>query len=470
MLAACLLLGACASVHAAQFAKGVKLPMEQNANYNRNVEYSAVGDANGDGRMDVVFFTDGFGTAVSEDYQFYVYVQQADGTMSLATRQTYAPGNKVKYYTEGALFTDLDQDGKAELVLGVGGSRDLAVLKRGNDGQYQEAARITSPIQAGMKRAQDLDGDGQLELMVKSYNALAVFKGKGQLAFENPVYVLDYGRPGVGGTSPGGGFVLDDIDADGRTDMFTVDPWGFGHLGFNRGAKEFFFGEPVHVDNAPQWPDAVAVGRFDSQRGEREIAVTNQEKEYPTPNSVRVYQAIRIYGLTDEGFRLRSSKRYEILYSVRHNSMLASDLDDDGDDDLVIFGGDHVYVLFSTEGGVLSEPLLVRAEPSNSSGQQPVMSSTHIADFNGDGCKDIGHSSRSYAIYYRTDCPSGAAKQVAADLVGAPRPAVSGSSSSPRQKSGSTRLLEPLKQRARAKVTRDAPGAQPPKGVRRQER
>jgi hypothetical protein len=36
----------------------------------------------------------------------------------------------------------------------------------------------------------------------------------------------------------------------------------------------------------------------------------------------------------------------------------------------------------------------------------PPLASTHFADFNGDGCRDVGYLANGYAIHYRADCPT----------------------------------------------------------------
>ncbi|WP_460733241.1 FG-GAP repeat domain-containing protein [Lysobacter tyrosinilyticus] len=386
---------------AVAFAPGVQLPMEQNSNFNREAVSAAAADANGDGRTDVLFFTTGFGrsSTVSLDNQFYLYEQQPDGTMAQAARQTYAPDNIVAYSPVALAFADLDHDNRAEIIVRVARSTDLAVLQRGVDGVYREAARIPCPLGAGMIRVADLDGDGHVELLAHSgIDGVAIMKGNGSLAFAPPVYVLSFADVGAVGS----GFALADANADGRQDMLGVAPMGFGIVDLNLGTPDHYFTEPERITAAPRYPEALAFGHFSSSRPAGEIAVLYSDWVDIDSNTGYKDNLIRLFTHGPQGMAPTTVHHYARDAGMVA-SMQASDLDDDGDDDLVIFHPSYVNLVFANGDGTFdgSHPVF----PENDGwGRTPSMTASHIADFNGDGCKDLGTVTGTYIIYYRTGC------------------------------------------------------------------
>ena len=125
--------------------------------YAGGVEAPRVADVNGDGRADVVVI-DRDGGTVS------VFLGNGDGTLRAA--QTSAAGTAPSSFTVG----DFNGDGRLDVV--TANQRDLSLLLGRGDGSFLAPRSLSLPkvgrdaqdprsVAAG-----DLDGDGQLDLVV----------------------------------------------------------------------------------------------------------------------------------------------------------------------------------------------------------------------------------------------------------------------------------------------------------------
>jgi hypothetical protein len=164
-------------------------------------ESVAVGDFNGDGKLDLVVANANAGTTVS------VLLGNGDGTFQ--KQVTYDTGYEPVSVSAG----DLNGDGKLDLAVATFGGNSVSVLQGNGDGtfqphvDYQTAGGPTS-VQLG-----DLNGDGKLDLAVANYatNTLGVLLGNGDGTFQPEV---DYGA----GAFPLS-LVLGDFNRDGRLDL-----------------------------------------------------------------------------------------------------------------------------------------------------------------------------------------------------------------------------------------------------------
>ena len=394
-----------------------KLPMPQNQNFNLEAQSASVGDANGDGRMDVAFFAEGWGSSDrSVDHVAYIYEQQPDGSMAMATQFSLAPGGVVKYAARAGALAELTGDASAEIVLvEANAKRDhLVILARGSDGGYAEAARIPSPLPPNQILTTDLNRDGFNDIVVQSLEGtgFSIHWGRGNLVFSKPMLVQShFGRD----------LVLADADQDGVVDVMSSSlQWAAmsaeGAIGMNYGLRERI-DRPLHDFTAPSIIDvpagggSVVVGTFG---GQPSLAVWYETVSAPDANhTVWFHQNIALHSIRGrDEFALRAQYRYQTGVSMAGGIAVAlpplikaADIDADGDDDLVVFIQGRLEILLQGITGF--EPVyLVPNKPISAGNVRPLSTSAHIADFNGDGCLDLGHLNWSYVINYRVDCPA----------------------------------------------------------------
>ena len=373
---------------------------------------AAVADANGDGRIDVLFFTTHQTTITDEeDYLAYLYEQQADGTMQQAMRFSMLPGGQSRYSSPmGAAFGDLDGDGRAEIVVPDREYDHLVILGRGAN-RYDEIKRLPLPFDFGFSQIsiEDLDGDGISEIVYQHIaKGFAIYRGLGNLDYAPPMAVMSYVSKG---------FLIADADGDGVRDLLVAtnnveqNRMGFAiNLGLLRPPGGVgprgpgFFSLPTF--SGVQQALSIGVGQFAGDSKPEIVLLSRTDHEPPDENNtVHQWQTISVYSM-DGPRRYTLLKRYEYLDlgSVIPAHLRTTDLDGDGHDEIYVFRGPQLEVIRQEGDGFA--PVLVIPVPSGSGSDSPPLASTHFADFNGDGCRDVGYLANGYAIHYRTDCPS----------------------------------------------------------------
>ncbi len=398
-----------ARVDATDFGTAYDLPIQQNRNVNLAASATAVGDVNGDGRNDVFLIVQGFGSEDrSLDFVAYVYEQQPDGTMREASRFSLVQNGNVAYDTYVAGLSDIDGDGKAELLL-CAADESIAILKRQLDGSFARQKSIRTHFKPSRIVLTDLDGDGISELLAfRSAWGLAIYKGKGGFEFDAPVSVQ---------MLHSNDFELTDWNGDGLRDIISVaydyggvgigigySPDPSGYVGGRAPDRYGYFRSPRHHDGVPA--GAASVGNF-GRSAPHSLYTLTTELEQIDAHTVHLWQTITVYGPDgNRGWREVYKRRFTDVGSVMQSPFRVQDLDADGLDDVVVFRSDRVEIL--PQGPQGFETLIVPKDDKPAYVNPPGYSYTHIADLNGDGCLDLGYLSRSYTIHYRTDCPASA--------------------------------------------------------------
>jgi hypothetical protein len=163
----------------------------------------AVGDFNGDGKLDVAVA----GYVGNEQNVIQILLGKGDGTFTNGQTITLTKNASASSLTTA----DFNGDGKLDLALA---SQTLLLFKGAGDGTFTQAASITVGSQSNLAqvRVGDFNGDGKVDLSVSdSYDIYALFN-TGNFTF-NTVAVA---------TAPDGIFAVPvDVNQDGYTDLLV---------------------------------------------------------------------------------------------------------------------------------------------------------------------------------------------------------------------------------------------------------
>ena len=170
----------------------------------------AVGDFNGDGKLDIV-------TSIAGENDVAVLLGNGDGTFQAPVRT--ATGNDPEALAVG----DLDGDGRADVVTLNEGDGTISVLLGQGDGTFLAAPSLVSgvflPNQgfASSIALADLNGDGKLDIVATDSvnNVVDIFLGNGDGTFGPELSV-----PTARGPT---GVAVGDINGDGIPDIVTAD-------------------------------------------------------------------------------------------------------------------------------------------------------------------------------------------------------------------------------------------------------
>ncbi len=194
-------------------------PAAQPAGLNANGVVS--GDFNGDGKPDLLVFN---GSAVT------VFLGNGDGTFSAPINSTIT--TTIPSTVEGVAVGDLNGDKKLDLVtsnLAPSGQSSLVIMLGNGDGTFQQGASYPfsqSSTIGGPPVLADFNDDGRLDLAVSEteLNKVDVWLGNGDGTFGS---MISYPAVGVDLTGP---VVAGDFNGDGRVDLISMT--GSGGLAY----------------------------------------------------------------------------------------------------------------------------------------------------------------------------------------------------------------------------------------------
>jgi len=170
----------------------------------------STGDVNSDGRVDLLTLDGGGSGSLS------VLLGNGDGTFQ--ARRSFSTVNAFGSVTVG----DFNGDGKPDALVGggsaVGYSYATVRLLLGNgDGNFKPAQQITAGILAPFVTVADLNSDGKLDFVIgnKSLGFGQIFLGNGNGTFQAPQAVAGISNSSVA--------VVGDLNGDGRLDLAAAN-------------------------------------------------------------------------------------------------------------------------------------------------------------------------------------------------------------------------------------------------------
>jgi Flp pilus assembly protein TadD len=297
---------------------------------------AAVADYDNDGHMDL------FAAGADGSHLFH-----GSGTGAFQDA-TAAAGVGGKAGVRSALFVDADHDGDLDLFLTTAGGNRL--YRNNLDGSFAEATELMGLAGGPGSGAAfaDFDGDGLTDLLVQSGDGISLFHNLGQQRFE------DVAGP-AGLTARGASAVaVGDYDNDGFMDLFVAGAAGADPVMY-RNAGDGTFAVDRRASRAMAGVRSIGAGAatfldYDND-GRLDLAAAGT-----APGGSRT--AFLFHNDGDGRFTDRSARLPEGLGPVQ--SLLATDLDQDGDEDLVVALTDGAARLLRNDGGNANPYVMVQ--------------------------------------------------------------------------------------------------------------
>lgn len=304
---------------------GISLP--------QGATYATFADYDNDGWLDLF--------AIGGDGRGYLLRNRGNGTFEDVTARAGVADVKG---SQKAVFVDLDHDGDLDLLL-VGGTAPV-VYRNNMDGTFTDVTAAFGL--SGVRNVRDavfgdFDGDGRIDLALATDHGLVLLHNGGAQHFSDAT-----AKAGL--TSDGAATVLaaGDYDNDGSLDLFVAGPGGSdAALWLNNGDGTFHRDtRSAPVLAALHGMTAVSARFFDYDNdGYLDLLVVGSPAARPASS-----RGIQLFRNDGTG---RFVDRSSVLPpAIRGGSALTiTDVDGDGDEDILIIGSDGVARLLRNDGG-----------------------------------------------------------------------------------------------------------------------
>lgn len=310
----------------------------------------AVGDFNGDGKLDLVT-VDGYDSVVS------VLLGNGNGTFQAPVH------NVVALSPLSVAVGDFNGDGKTDLVTPSYYQDVVSVLLGNGDGTFQAPVNYPAGHTPRSVAAGDFNGDGDLDLAVAddTVASVSVLLGNGDGTFRAPVTYSAFANPYS--------VAVGDFNGDGKPDLVTANHGGDNvSVLLNNGDGTFRAAMNFPAGANPRW---VAVADFNLD-GKLDLAVANE-----TSGDVSVL-------LGNGNGTFQPAVNYGI--GVGPLFVLLADLNGDGKPDIAspatdFFNNGYVRVLLGNGDGTFQGPRDAGV------GAPPIYLA--VGDFNGDHKPDL---------------------------------------------------------------------------------
>ena len=287
-------------------------------------------DLDGDGRLDIVF-------ANYDDSSVSVFQNlSTPGNLSFGTRLDFAVGTNP----QGSAATDLDGDGRPEIIVANRGSASISVLQNLSTGglltsnSFAPAMNFSTPDGPNQVVAADLDGDGKFDLaivndMSSSASAVSIFRNTSTPGSINFAPRVDLAAPDDTEQS----IAVADIDGDGKEDLvvgsyFDSNFSVYRNIGSPGSITASSFAAPVTFPaGGPIHQAGIALGDIDGD-GKPDIAIVDQDS-----GLLYLYR-----NLSTPGTFTSNSLALPVTFPAGFNSasLAIADLNGDGKPDIFI--------------------------------------------------------------------------------------------------------------------------------------
>ncbi len=304
-----------------------------------------VSDVNGDGKSDLVAANAG-GASVS------VLLGNGDGTFQNQT--TFATGLSPS----SVAVMDVNGDGRPDLVVANSGDNNVSVLLGNGDGTFQNQTTFATGSAPSFVAVADLNGDGKPDLIVADSGGVSLLLGNGDGTFQSQTTFAT-------GSSPSS-VVVADVNGDGKPDLVVANG-GDNNVGVLLGNGNGTFQNQTTLDGG-SYASSVAVGDVNGD-GKPDLVVANT-----FDNGVGV-----LLGNGNGTFQNQTT----FAAGLDPSSVAVADINGDDKPDLVVannFGNGVSVLMGNGDGTFQSQILLNTAEGA---------SSVVVADFNADGRPDL---------------------------------------------------------------------------------
>jgi uncharacterized repeat protein (TIGR01451 family) len=329
----------------------------------------AVGDFNGDGKIDIAVANTGSGDVS-------ILLGNGDGTFQPAS--SFSAGNSPSAIAVG----DFNGDGKLDLAVfqpgsnGVAGS--ISILLGNGDGTFQAPKTLTLSVSASIMAVADFDADKKSDLAVCDSANLGIFIGNGDGTFQAAKNTVLSGCFGL---------VAADFNGDSKPDLAAITSSTAGRIRIllGNGDGTFSLGGLI-VDTGVQMPLVAADFNHDGKVDL--IASASQSGCGPTPPPCQTSREITVFLGNGDGTLQNGQIVTSLSFFGPHgpalNDPFVGDFNGDGKVDLAYLTSSGTTlvtrILLGKGDGSFSPPVLDVALSS----QKPM-----AQDLNGDKLADL---------------------------------------------------------------------------------
>jgi hypothetical protein len=341
---------------------------------------AAIGDINNDGHPDII---------VTDSSNSNVFPLLGDGTGHFVAAPTITGGA----YPWLVSLQDLDGDGNLDLVDAGNGNNVFVYLGHG-DGTFTQIANYpySNSVVLG-----DVDGDGHLDLIGGGNGQLSILHGNSDGTFNaNPIVSINYAT-GTDAKSGDGSYLASyaylDLNGDGIPDILAAGDDGFTVILGRAGLK---FAPPVHYPVGQNFFSGpyLSANTFLDLNGDG-------HPDFVAAGPGGIYIT---YGHADGTFA--SASVYESGSVVGYSTV--ADFNNDGIPDVVTSGDPQLHLSLGKGDGTFQPASNLSNGGIGISGTGVSEMTAHLAhgDFNGDGNQDIlvfgSPSTNQFAMYLLT--------------------------------------------------------------------
>jgi hypothetical protein len=319
----------------------------------------AIGDFNGDGFQDI---------AVSNEMSntISVFVGNGKGAFGNAVITPV----QISALNVGPIVAgDVNEDGRADLVLGtIAGSQANIVLLGNNDGTFAQLPPIANSFGFLHAHLVDLNGDKHLDLVAGGNGNMSVALGNGDGTFSPMDYLGNGPMPNTYL-----GIDVGDLNGDGKLDIIGVNfGYGTGDIVVFLGNGDGTFQPPISQTASSYGPDSVSSGDLDGD-GKLDLLVGFN------PGNVLLFS-----GSGNGDFTLNGGLPGDSSLQGQGSTVLAADMNKDGKPDALI--ADYSSGIFSL---ILNTASGFSTSSQYSNTIAPGLSDLGVADFNRDAKPDV---------------------------------------------------------------------------------